>query len=114
MKDASSCLACGAVNKPGRQYCCSCGVGLGCPGCGFINDPDDTFCGGCGRQLLGEVQTDDPELTPVRAGCILGFELDELRAEAGIETHGDLTPSLGHPVHMDQAELDDLFGQDGR
>ncbi|MBI2254529.1 MAG: AAA family ATPase [Proteobacteria bacterium] len=47
------CATCGTENKPGRQFCASCGAGLAgaCAKCGFINDPDDSFCGGCGRAL---------------------------------------------------------------
>lgn len=110
MSDPSTCPHCDAINKPGRQYCCSCGLALGCPGCGYVNDPDDAFCGGCGRQLQADLgdRTSD-EVPATQAGRILGFELSELRAEAGIEVSEDMSPAGGSPIHMNQDELDELF-----
>ena len=47
------CPACGAENRPGRNFCSKCGTALAraCPNCGAANEPDDAFCGACGAAL---------------------------------------------------------------
>jgi class 3 adenylate cyclase/tetratricopeptide (TPR) repeat protein len=47
------CSACGAENRPGRQFCAQCGARLpaACPACGFANEAGEKFCGGCGAAL---------------------------------------------------------------
>ena len=61
------CSACGAENRPGRQFCAQCGARLpiGCPACGFANEAGEKFCGGCGAALGGKPASSPPAVAPI-------------------------------------------------
>jgi len=107
---------------------------MGCAHCGFVNDDDDRFCGGCGQDIQAAVAEAAPSAAAsadVSSGAatptlqpsakstgqpegdarVLGYALDEVLAEAEGDPDADVTPLGGHPVHMEQSELDELFEQ---
>jgi hypothetical protein len=126
MRLAVPCPACQQRNAVIRRFCRCCGARLGCPHCGSVNDPEDRFCGGCGHSPeQGQSPMSAPALAAATASTagpaaeagapaspqVLGFDLAEVMREARYGDGAEITPMGGHPIHMEQAELDQLFDQ---
>ncbi len=88
------CGACGADNRPGRQFCRSCGVALAatCAACGAANDPEDRFCGDCGAVVGTDARA--AGAAPVPRATTAGGTSGETAAAAAVATERRLVSVL--------------------
>lgn len=89
--------------RDGQRFCTACAwpLCMGCEGCGQAAEPGDRCCAYCGAALGQAAEA------PVRPAAELSGWLEAARARAH---EAALRPAAPTRAHLDQADIDSLFG----